>query len=173
MRRGNPDHDEHLGEKIKCPTVDLLQPEKPNPLHVKQESEMQYVKQEAEPETTIIKEEEQEHEIAQFPITASVKSDENEGPNEESGAAKPSSDSSFQHVTTKGGGQSQPDGLLLAPLSDSDDVTSHSSDFDTDEEDNDFDQNASKSLYKSLMKMWLGNLFPAHIVIKYFLGSLI
>ncbi|XP_057706676.1 zinc finger protein 391-like isoform X1 [Corythoichthys intestinalis] len=134
-------------------TVEDLHPEKHDPLHVKQEeeSEMPCIKQEAAPETPDIKEEEQEDKIPKFPMCVSVKIEEDEGPSEESGAAKPSSDSSFQHLTTKGGGQSQTDGLL-APLSDSDDVTSHSSDTDTDEEENDFDQNASESFNNSLKK---------------------
>nr|XP_061796568.1 zinc finger protein 37-like [Nerophis lumbriciformis] len=134
-------------------TVEDLHPEKHDPLHVKQEEEpdMPWIKQEVEPETPDIKEEKQEVEIIKFPMGVSVKSEEAEGPSDESGAAKPSSDSSFQHLTTKGEGRSQPDGLL-APLSDSDDITSHSSDFNTDEEDKDFDPNASKSLDKSSLK---------------------
>ncbi|XP_057695299.1 uncharacterized protein LOC130917663 isoform X4 [Corythoichthys intestinalis] len=125
-----------------------LQPEKNNSLHVKQEeSEMPYIKQEAEPET-YIKEEEQEGGIPKFPMTVIVKSEKDEGPSEESGAVKPSSDSLFQHLTIKGEGRSQPDGLL-APLSESDGITSHSSETDTNEEDVDFDQKASKSLMAS------------------------
>ncbi|XP_057695219.1 zinc finger protein 771-like isoform X2 [Corythoichthys intestinalis] len=143
-------------ETDKCPAdvaVEDLHPEKHDPLHVKQEeeSEMPYIKQEVTPETPSIKEEEQKNEIPKFPVTVSVKSEENEGRSKESGAMKPSSDSSFQHLTTKGEDRLQPDSLL-APLSDSDDVTSHSSDFNTDEEDVDFDQNASKSLNKSSLK---------------------
>ncbi|XP_057707341.1 uncharacterized protein LOC130925823 isoform X3 [Corythoichthys intestinalis] len=158
MRRGNPDHDEHLGEKIKSPadvTVEDLHPEKHDPLHVKQEEEydIPWIKQEAEPETPDIKEEKQEVEILKFPMGVNVKSEENEGPSEESGGANPLSDSSLQHVTTKGEGRSQPDGLF-APLSDSDDVTSHSSDFNTDEEEDDFDQNASNPLDKSSFKRY-------------------
>ncbi|XP_057704367.1 gastrula zinc finger protein XlCGF7.1-like [Corythoichthys intestinalis] len=113
---------------------------------------MPYIKQEAEPETPYIKEEEQEEEI--FPVTVNVKREEDEGPSEASGAAKQSSIGSFQHLTTKGEGESQPDGLL-APLLDSDDVTSHSSDYNTDEQDvvvDDFDQNTWKSVNKSLLK---------------------
>ncbi|XP_057703609.1 gastrula zinc finger protein 5-1-like [Corythoichthys intestinalis] len=117
-----------------------------DPPHIKQEEEfeMVYIKQEAEPETSYIKEEQKE-EITNFPITVSVKIVEDEAPSDESGAANPLSDSSYQHLTTKGEGQSQPDGL-----SDSDEVTSHSSDTDTDIED--ADQNASKYLNKSSSK---------------------
>ncbi|XP_057685397.1 zinc finger and SCAN domain-containing protein 2-like isoform X3 [Corythoichthys intestinalis] len=116
--------------------------------HVKwEESNLAYIKQEAEPVRCSIKEGKQEEEIIMFPMTVAVKSvEEDEGL---SGAAKPSSNSSFQHLTTKGEGQSQPDDLL-APLSDTDDVMSHSSVFDTDEED--VDSDASKSLNKSSLK---------------------
>ncbi|XP_057687684.1 zinc finger protein 260-like [Corythoichthys intestinalis] len=143
-------------ETDKCPadiTVEDFHPEKHDPLHIKQEeeSEMPYIKQEAELETASIKAEEQEDEITKFPMSVRVKSEENEGPSEESGAAKPLCDSSFQHLSTKEERLSQPDGLL-GPLSDSDDVTSHSSDFNTDEEDTDFDQNASKFLNESSFK---------------------
>ncbi|XP_057696551.1 piggyBac transposable element-derived protein 4-like isoform X1 [Corythoichthys intestinalis] len=156
MRR-NPGHDEQVKKKMKSSadnTLEDLHPEKHGPLHVKQEeeSDMLWLKQEAEPETPDIKEEKQEAEIPKFPMGVGVKSEEDKGPSDDSGAAKPSSDSSFQRVTTKGEGRSQPDGLL-ALFSDSDDVTSHSSDFNTDgEEEDDFDQNASKSLDKSRLK---------------------
>ncbi|XP_057690918.1 oocyte zinc finger protein XlCOF7.1-like isoform X2 [Corythoichthys intestinalis] len=127
-----------------------LHPQKHDPLPVEQEeSEMPYIKQEEEPEPSNIKEENQEHEIPKFPMTVSVKSEEDEVPSKESGVAKPSSDSSFQHLTTKGEARSQPDGLL-APLSDSEDVTSQSSDYNTDKEDVDVD--GSKSLKKSSLK---------------------
>ncbi|XP_057696791.1 uncharacterized protein LOC130918769 isoform X3 [Corythoichthys intestinalis] len=131
-------------------TVEDLHHEKHDPLHVKQEedSEIPYIKQEAVPETPDMKEEDQEVEIPKFPMGVVVKSEEDEGPSEESGAADPLSDSSFQHVTTKG---EQPD-ILIAPLSDSDDITSHYSDFNTDEEEEERDQNASKSSNKSSLK---------------------
>ncbi|XP_057685390.1 zinc finger and SCAN domain-containing protein 2-like isoform X2 [Corythoichthys intestinalis] len=131
-------------------TVEDLHPEKHDPPHVKQEeSNMAYIKQEAEPESPSIKEEKQEEEIM-FPMPVAVKSeDDDEGHSKGNGAAKPSKDSSFQHLRTKGEGQSQPDDLL-APLSDTDDVTSHSSDFDTDEED--VDSDVSKSFNKSSLK---------------------
>ncbi|XP_057714209.1 zinc finger and SCAN domain-containing protein 10-like isoform X2 [Corythoichthys intestinalis] len=132
-------------------TVEDLHPEKHGPPHVGQEeSEMLCVQQEAEPETPNIKEE-HEGEIPKFPMTVSVKSEEDEGPSEVSTAAKLASNSLFQYLTTKSEGRSQPDDLL-APLSDSNDLTSHSSDFNTDEEDVDFEQNASKSLNKSSRK---------------------
>ncbi|XP_057696705.1 uncharacterized protein LOC130918721 isoform X3 [Corythoichthys intestinalis] len=140
-------------KEMKCPTdvtVEDHHHEKHDPLHFKQEedSEMPYIKQEAESENPDMKEEDQEVGIPKFPMGVGVKSEEDEGPSEESRAANPLSDSSFQHVTTKG---DQPDSLS-APLSDSDDITSHSSDFNNDEEEDDFDQNASKSSNKSSLK---------------------
>ncbi|XP_057695998.1 uncharacterized protein LOC130918120 isoform X2 [Corythoichthys intestinalis] len=91
-------------------TIKELHPQTHNPLHVKQEeSEMPYIKKEEEPETPSIKEEQHEDEITKCPMTVSVKSEEDEGPSKQSGAAKPLSDSSFQHPTTKGEGQLQPD----------------------------------------------------------------
>ncbi|XP_057695440.1 uncharacterized protein LOC130917766 isoform X3 [Corythoichthys intestinalis] len=82
-------------------TVEDLHPEKDNHTYIKQESEMSDIKQEAEPETPYIKEEEQENEIGTFPLIVIVKSEEDEGPGEEIEAAKPMSDSSFQHLTIK------------------------------------------------------------------------
>ncbi|XP_057695156.1 zinc finger protein 260-like [Corythoichthys intestinalis] len=146
---------EDIDAEALCPadvTVEDLNPEKHNPIRFKQESEMPYIKQEAEPETPSIKEEEQEDEIPKFSMIVNVKSEKDEYSSEESGATKPFSDTSFQHLTTKGEERLQPDSLL-APLSDSDDVTSHSSDFNTDEEDFEFDQNASKSLNKNKSSM--------------------
>ncbi|XP_057695534.1 zinc finger protein 771-like [Corythoichthys intestinalis] len=127
-------------------TGEDLHPEKYEPLYIKQEeSKMVYIKQELEPETPYIKEEQQEEKITTFPLSVIVKSDEDD----ENGVAKPSSDSAFQHPTTKGDGQSQPNGLL-APLSDSNDVTSQSS--STNEEDDDSNKNALKSFSKSALK---------------------
>ncbi|XP_057699579.1 uncharacterized protein LOC130920385 isoform X4 [Corythoichthys intestinalis] len=67
---------------------------------------MPYIKLEEEPETPSIKEEEEEDEITKYPITVCVKSEDDEGSSEESGAEEPSCDGSFQHLTTKGEGQS-------------------------------------------------------------------
>nr|XP_061796549.1 piggyBac transposable element-derived protein 4-like [Nerophis lumbriciformis] len=108
---------------------------------------MPYINQEAAPETVYIKEEEQDDEIPKFPVTFSVNSEEDEGP---CGAAKQSSDGLFQYLTTKEEGQSQLD-ELLAPFLDSDDITSDS-DFNTDEEDDNFDNNALKSFNEPSLK---------------------
>ncbi|XP_077569249.1 uncharacterized protein LOC144194217 [Stigmatopora nigra] len=84
-----------------------------------QEFEMKYIKEEAKPETPYIKEEQQD-DIPNFPMAAIVKSEED--PNQESRTEKPW----LQQATPK---VELPSGLL-APLSDSDDLTSHSSDED-------------------------------------------
>ncbi|XP_057703498.1 zinc finger protein 25-like [Corythoichthys intestinalis] len=125
-------------------TKENLHPMNQDPPHVKEEDEfeMVYIKQETEPETPYI-EEKQEH--TNFPITVSVKIVEDEGPSDDSGAENLLNYSSFQHLTSKGEGQSQLDGL-----SDSDEVTSHSSATDTDIEG--AYQNASKCLNKSTSK---------------------
>ncbi|XP_057686745.1 RB-associated KRAB zinc finger protein-like [Corythoichthys intestinalis] len=130
-------------------TIDDLHPEKHDPLHVKKgsKSEMPSIKQEAGPETPYIKEKQQEGEITTFPLTVIVKNEEDEAPSEVDGAAKSSSNKS---LTTKGEGRPQPDSLL-AQHSDSDDQTSHSSDFNTEDGSN-CDQNASKSSNKSSLK---------------------
>ncbi|XP_057695242.1 zinc finger protein 184-like [Corythoichthys intestinalis] len=139
-----------------CPadiTVEGLHPEMYDHLLVKQEekAEIPCIKQEVEPLTSYIKEEEQKDEISTFPLTVIVKSEEDEGPSDESGAAKPLTYSTVQHLTTKGEEQSQSD-VFLAPFSDSNDVTAHPSNFITDGEDVDLGQNASKSSNKSSLK---------------------
>ncbi|XP_057685457.1 zinc finger protein ZFP2-like isoform X2 [Corythoichthys intestinalis] len=121
--------------------VEDLHSEKRDPSSVKQKSEMPSIKLEAELKTSSIKEE-QEDEILKFPVTVRINSEE---------ATKLASSNLFQQMTTKGEGRSEPVDLL-APLSDSDDMTSHSSDYNTDEEDVDFEQSASKSLKKSSLK---------------------
>ncbi|XP_057704128.1 zinc finger protein 771-like isoform X3 [Corythoichthys intestinalis] len=124
-----------------------LHPEMHNATHViLEKSEILYIKQQAEPESPSITEEEQEDEMTKCPMTVVVKREEDKGTSEGSGAAKPQS----RRLTTKGEGGSQPDGLL-APLSESDDVTSHS-ETDTNEKDVDFKPNCSKSLKKSSLK---------------------
>ncbi|XP_061669528.1 zinc finger protein 391-like isoform X2 [Syngnathoides biaculeatus] len=114
---------------------------KPEPLHVEEEEE------EEDEEPPQIKEEEEEDDITKFPFTVVVmkcEDEEDQGqrsqlPSSQSeknrGMGLPSSISS-QHRTTEDDagqrGRSQADGLL-APLSNSDEVTSHSSDADDDE----------------------------------------
>ncbi|XP_057690943.1 zinc metalloprotease ZmpB-like [Corythoichthys intestinalis] len=103
---------------MRCPpdvTIKDLHPKKQDPLHVKQEElEMPYIKQEEEPETPSITE--GQDEIPKFPMIVSVKSEDDEGPSKESRAAKPASDSYFQHLTAKGGGQSQPEDVMVEDL---------------------------------------------------------
>ncbi|XP_057685887.1 zinc finger protein 771-like [Corythoichthys intestinalis] len=131
-------------------TEDDLPLEKHKPTHVTREESEQYIKEEAQPETNYM-EEEQKDEITPFPLTVSVKTEEEEGQSKESRGAKPASGNSFQDLTINGEGCSQPDSLI-APLSDSDNVTSHSTETNTDEEDVDFDPKSSKSSKKSLLE---------------------
>ncbi|XP_061889283.1 zinc finger protein 771-like isoform X4 [Entelurus aequoreus] len=103
-------------------------------------------KEEEDSLTPHIKEEEEEHSISQggdhieglvdIPVTGvPVKSEDGEvkGESEEKREAEPPSSSSTQHMTTEGDGDhcggSQAD-KMLAPLSDSEDTTSHSPDID-------------------------------------------
>ncbi|XP_061907946.1 zinc finger and SCAN domain-containing protein 31-like [Entelurus aequoreus] len=104
----------------------------PQSLHIKEEEE--------NPLTPHFKEEEEEHSISQASpvIGVIVKSEDDEvkGESEDKREAEPPSSSSTQHLTTEADGDhcggSQAD-KILAPLSDSDDTTSHSP--DTDDED--------------------------------------
>nr|XP_061781232.1 oocyte zinc finger protein XlCOF22-like isoform X5 [Nerophis lumbriciformis] len=103
-------------------------------------------KEEEDSLTPHIKEEEEEHSVSQegdhieglveFPVTGvPVKSEDDEvkGESEEKREAEPPSSSSTQHMTTEADGDhcggSQAD-KILAPLSDSEDTTSHSPDTD-------------------------------------------
>ncbi|XP_061925575.1 zinc finger MYM-type protein 1-like isoform X1 [Entelurus aequoreus] len=115
-----------------------------------QECSFRMVKEDPSPDslTPHIKKKEEEHSISQeadhleglveFPVTGvPVKSEDDEvkGESEEKREAEPPSSSSTQHITEADGdhyGGSQAD-KLLAPLSDSEDTTSHSP--DTDDED--------------------------------------
>ncbi|XP_061749195.1 uncharacterized protein LOC133547599 [Nerophis ophidion] len=126
--------------------------------HFKKEEEdpltPRFKEEEVDPLTPHIQEEEEEHSISQqrehlegleevdvtkMPVTGvPVKSEDDEvkGESEERGGGEPPSSSSTQHMTTEADGDhcggSQAD-KLLAPLSDSEDTTSHSP--DTDDED--------------------------------------
>ncbi|XP_061890976.1 zinc finger protein 567-like [Entelurus aequoreus] len=130
------DDDEHLPEQQKWSF--RMATEEPHPSHIKEED--------AELQTLHIKKEEEEDSISQegehlewleeFPVTGvPVKSegDEVKGESEEKREAEPPSSSSTQHMTTEADGDhcggSQAD-KLLAPLSDSQDTTSHSPDTD-------------------------------------------
>nr|XP_057937898.1 oocyte zinc finger protein XlCOF22-like isoform X1 [Doryrhamphus excisus] len=125
--------------------------EKPQPLYVKVEEEELWITQEGEhllgPE---------EADLTRLPLTGvSVKTDDHEdkppessqlhhSPSEEMREAEPSCSSSLQHMTTEADGDhcggSQADNLL-APLSDSDDTTSHS----PEDEDGDYNQESLSS----------------------------
>ncbi|XP_061925486.1 zinc finger protein 614-like isoform X2 [Entelurus aequoreus] len=104
------------------------QEEEPQPPHIKAE----------EAEHTVSQEGDHLEELVEFPVTGvPVKSEDDvKGESEEKREAEPPSSSSTQHMTTEADGDhcggSQAD-KLLAPLSDSEDTTSHSP--DTDDED--------------------------------------
>ncbi|XP_061746170.1 zinc finger protein 227-like [Nerophis ophidion] len=117
-----------------------MEQEEPQSFHFKEEEAHQplYIKEEEE-EHSIGQEGEQLERLEEFPvIDVIVKSEDDEvkGESEEKKEAEPSSSSSTQHMTTAADGDhcggSQAD-KLLAPLSDSEDTTSHSP--DTDDED--------------------------------------
>ncbi|XP_054642503.1 myb-like protein X isoform X5 [Dunckerocampus dactyliophorus] len=149
-------------EEPQIPCV-KVEEEELQPTHIKEEEE--------EPQPTYVKEEEEELSITQegehllgpeeadhgrLPLTGvSVKTEDPEdkppessqlhhSPSEEMREAEPSCSSSLQHMTTEADGDhcggSQTDNLL-APLSDSDDTTSHS----PEGEDNDFTQESLSS----------------------------
>ncbi|XP_061525778.1 zinc finger protein with KRAB and SCAN domains 5-like isoform X3 [Phycodurus eques] len=132
-----------------------LRPERkdPEPPHIKEEvgeEEVPQIKEEEELEPISIKKEEcphikqeEEEDIAKFPSTDVPLKIVYEGQREERRGAQPlRSSSSSQHMTTEGDGDhcggSQADGLL-PPLSDSDDTTAHSSDYDDDEKQSEDD----------------------------------
>nr|XP_061779330.1 zinc finger protein 391-like [Nerophis lumbriciformis] len=132
-----------------------MRTEEPQPSHIKKEEEYSLIthfkEEEEDPLTPHIKEEEEEHNISQqgehlegleevdvtkMPVTGvPVKSEDDEvkGESEEKREAEPPSSSSTQHMTTEADGDhcggSQAD-KILAPLSDSEDTTSHSPDTD-------------------------------------------
>ncbi|XP_061620930.1 glutamic acid-rich protein-like isoform X3 [Phyllopteryx taeniolatus] len=84
-----------------------------------QDLERAHLKEEEEPATPYIKEEEEEADITEFPLTVIVKSEDEDD--------------------EEGDGGSQADSHL-APLYDNDDITSHSP--DTDENDDDDDEHS-------------------------------
>ncbi|XP_061525916.1 uncharacterized protein LOC133398278 isoform X3 [Phycodurus eques] len=120
--------------------------QKPEPPHIKDEmedEEVHHIKGEEEP-ISIKKEEEEarshikqeEEDLTTFPSTGVPLKCEDAGQSEESRGAEPPSSSSSQHMATEGDGDrcggSQAGGLL-APLSDSDDMTSHSTHTEDDD----------------------------------------
>ncbi|XP_061621217.1 zinc finger and BTB domain-containing protein 17-like [Phyllopteryx taeniolatus] len=119
------------------------------PPHIKEEvedEEVHRIKDEEKLEPTPIKkEDEEEHthikheveeDITKFPLTGVPLKGEDEGQSEGSRGAEAPSNSSSQHMTTEADGDhcggSQANGLL-APLSDSDDMTSHPPHTDDDD----------------------------------------
>ncbi|XP_077419511.1 uncharacterized protein LOC144050265 [Vanacampus margaritifer] len=91
--------------------------EEPDPPHV--QGEAFFMKEKEAQDTTHIKEEEQEADITNFPLTVIVKSEDDEEEDEGDGERC-------------GGSQSD---RVLAQLTDSDDITSHAPDTDNDDDD--------------------------------------
>ncbi|XP_061925351.1 zinc finger protein 568-like isoform X4 [Entelurus aequoreus] len=131
----SPNVQQLIGHQEKPPPQLLeLKQEDPQPPHIKEEKEELWIPQEGE---CLLGQEEAD---LKFPLTVvSVKTEEHEdkppessqlhhSPGEEKREAEPPSSSSTQHMTTEADGDhcggSQAD-KLLAPLSDSDDTTSH------------------------------------------------
>ncbi|XP_061748779.1 zinc finger protein 37-like isoform X4 [Nerophis ophidion] len=150
-------HSQHIKEGGEEPQAPHIKEEDETPqthnvkltLHIKKGEEdpltLYFKVEEEDQEPPYIREEEEEEGISQpkwleeFPVTGvPVKSEDDEvkGESEERGGGEPPSSSSTQHMTTEadgdhcGGSQAE---KLLAPLSDSEDTTSHSP--DTDDED--------------------------------------
>nr|XP_057931760.1 gastrula zinc finger protein XlCGF52.1-like [Doryrhamphus excisus] len=125
-------HKPDVGEEHLPPEQEVKQQE-PQPPHIKEEEEDHSIGQEGEhPEGA-----------EEFPVivVVSVKSedDEDKGQSEENREAELPSASSLQHITEPNGDQSGGSQAesLFAPLSESDDTTSHSP--DTDDEDSEDD----------------------------------
>ncbi|XP_054644026.1 oocyte zinc finger protein XlCOF22-like [Dunckerocampus dactyliophorus] len=131
----------------------------PEPTHIKDEEEEAQLPCVKKEEDELLITQEGEHLVGskeagfvRLPLTGvSVKTEDHEdkpqlhhSPSEEKREAEPSSSSSTQHMTTEADGDhrggSQADNLL-APLSDSDDITSHS----PEDEDNDYNQESLSS----------------------------
>ncbi|XP_054626309.1 zinc finger and SCAN domain-containing protein 12-like [Dunckerocampus dactyliophorus] len=133
-----------------------MEQEEPQPLNIKDEK--------GEPQPLNIKKEEEDHSISQqgehleglkeFPVIAVIiktEYDEGKGDSEEKIEVEPQSSSSTQHMTTEADGDhcggSQADNLL-APLSDSDDTTSHSPDADDENSKADMTCHTDNKLFK-------------------------
>ncbi|XP_061666104.1 zinc finger protein 177-like isoform X4 [Syngnathoides biaculeatus] len=113
--------------------------------HIKEQEkdEVHHFKEEDTLPSPYFKTEEEEEAITKLPSTVVLlKSEDKDSPNEENRGAQPPCNSSFssQHMTTQVDGdhcgESQADGFL-APLSNNDDTTSHSSDYDDGDGDDD------------------------------------
>ncbi|XP_061748588.1 zinc finger protein 316-like [Nerophis ophidion] len=126
----------HFKKEVVDPLTPHFKKEAVDPLspHIKEEEEEHSINQQGEHLEGL-----EEVDVTKMPVTGvPVKSEDDEvkGESEERGGGEPPSSSSTQHMTTEADGDhcggSQAD-KLLAPLSDSEDTTSHSP--DTDDED--------------------------------------
>ncbi|XP_061620706.1 zinc finger and SCAN domain-containing protein 21-like [Phyllopteryx taeniolatus] len=134
----------HRQQGLTAPGADVVNPghdrsDVSENLHPERQQSVSPHNKEGDEEFLHVTDEEQE-EIIKVPSTGVPLKSEDEGQSEERRWAEPPSSSSSQHMTTEGDGDlcggSQADGLL-APLSDSDDMTSHSphtKDDDVDEQ---------------------------------------
>ncbi|XP_077420898.1 uncharacterized protein LOC144051023 [Vanacampus margaritifer] len=111
--------------------------EEPEHRYVKEEPEHHCVKVEEEPDHPHIKEEAEEYDVTRFHSIGEVKPLKSKGEHKaksgENSGAEPPSSSSSHHMTTESDGdhcRGPQVNSLLAPPSDDDDVTSHSSDTD-------------------------------------------
>ncbi|XP_061619561.1 zinc finger and SCAN domain-containing protein 2-like isoform X1 [Phyllopteryx taeniolatus] len=124
-------HSPHTDDEQSEDITEELRPEQqePKPPHIKEEVE--------DEEVHHIKQEEEEEVVTKFPLTCVPLKSEDEGQSEESRGVELPSSSSSQHMTTEddgdhcGGPQAA---SLLTPLSECDDVTSHSPHTDDDDE---------------------------------------
>ncbi|XP_061662238.1 uncharacterized protein LOC133493199 isoform X3 [Syngnathoides biaculeatus] len=141
----------HVIEEVEDEEVHHIEEEETNLVIKQRERAHPHIKEGEKLEPAPVKKEDAEeyphikHEVEEDikfpPIGVSLKSVD-EGRSEESRGAEPPSSNSSQHVTLEGDGSrrggSQPGGLL-ATLSDSDDKTSHSSDYDNEGRQSQFD----------------------------------
>ncbi|XP_061612676.1 involucrin-like isoform X2 [Phyllopteryx taeniolatus] len=140
----------HIKEEVADEEVYHIKEEEEDYAHIKEEEEDEEVNhiKEEEGGSLHIKEEEQE-EIIKVPLTGVPLKSEDEGQSEDNRGAAPPCSSSSQHMTREGDedhcGGSQADGLL-APLSDSDDMTSHSPHTDEEESEGSGSQAGTKTL---------------------------
>ncbi|XP_061562679.1 uncharacterized protein LOC133418212 isoform X3 [Phycodurus eques] len=111
--------------------------QEPEPGHIKKEEpDPTYINEIDESKPPDVKEEEQEVDITNFPLTVIVKSEDDDDDEEGDGDQR---------------GGSQEDGLL-APLSDSDDVMSQTLDTEDDDDDDDDDDEHSKVWFDAATK---------------------
>ncbi|XP_061759757.1 zinc finger protein 544-like [Nerophis ophidion] len=137
-------HSECFQDKTDIQGSATIKPEDPQPPCIKEEAEELWIA----PEKVCLVGQ-RKADLTKLPlIVVSVKTEDDEdessqlrhSPSEENRGAEPPSSSSLQHMTSEADGGSQADNLI-APLSDSDDVTSHSAE---DEDSDDIQETLSR-----------------------------